>query len=153
MRTPNTHLRMLSLLAIAAAACSSSTDIIDSGIDSGQIVDAGDDGGLVVDGGWTYYHDVQPIVQTKCAGCHSPGGIAPFPLLSSADVVSHLDAGYDGGPGIITSVMTGLMPPWPPSSTCNKYQYSRTLTSDETTMLLAWGMSGAPAGDPNDQVM
>ena len=154
-------MKILAASMLAMAACSTTPgDVIDSGIDSGLPADAGADAGLPDSGlpdsgaaGWTYYHDVQPIVQTKCAGCHFPGGIAPFALQSYSDVVAHLDAGFDGGPGIITSVMTGLMPPWPPSSSCNNYQYNRSLTADEATTLLAWGMSGAPAGNPADQVM
>jgi hypothetical protein len=154
-------LRILAAFLLATAACSTATtEPSDAGFDSGLPEDAGSDAGnpdsvwvIPLDGGWTYFHDVQPIVQTKCAGCHFTGGIAPFPLLSYGDVVAHLDAGFDGGPGIITSVLTGIMPPWPPSSSCNSYQYSRSLTSDEATTLLAWGMSGARAGNPADQVM
>jgi hypothetical protein len=147
-----TQLRLLVASSMVVAACaSSSPEVADSGVDSG-LPDAGDGGQITPpDGGWTYYHDVQPIVQTKCAGCHFPGGIAPFSLLTFNDVVSHLDGGY--GSGIVNSVLTGLMPPWPPASNCNTYEYSRALTPDQSTILLAWGMSGAPEGDPADQVM
>ncbi len=152
MRAPLTT-TAASLLLLAG--CSSTAfDLPDAGPDLDSGIDLGvpDSGALPGDGGWTYYHDIQPIVQTKCAGCHYPGGIAPFALQSYVDVITHLDAGYDGGPGIISAVMEGLMPPWPPSSTCATYQYNRSLTADETTEILAWGMSGAPAGNKADQV-
>ena len=30
----------------------------------------------------TFSSDVAPIMQAKCQGCHRPGDIAPFPLIS-----------------------------------------------------------------------
>src|SRR5690349_9723934 len=36
----------------------------------------------------TWYRDVQPIVITKCQGCHVDGGIGPFPMLDYADVAA-----------------------------------------------------------------
>src|SRR5262245_11482986 len=33
----------------------------------------------------TYYENVVPIIMEKCVGCHVPGGIAPFPLLTYED--------------------------------------------------------------------
>jgi hypothetical protein len=155
MRAPLSTLVAAGALLAAAACSTNPVEPMDAG-DSGP-ADAGDAGlpdagTMPQDGGWTYYHDIQPIVQTKCAGCHFPGGIAPFSLQTPQDVYTHLDAGFDGGPGIISVVMESIMPPWPPSSTCNTYQYNRSLTADEVTELLSWGMSGAPLGDKADQV-
>ena len=56
----------------------------------------------------TYYRDVAPILDSKCASCHRLGGIAPFALTSAADARSHaagivqhdesrLDAALDAG--------------------------------------------------------
>src|SRR5437868_3941850 len=33
----------------------------------------------------TYTKDIAPILYANCAGCHRPGEIAPFPLLSYTD--------------------------------------------------------------------
>ena len=33
----------------------------------------------------TFSRDVAPILHKHCAGCHRPGEIGPFPLLSYAD--------------------------------------------------------------------
>src|SRR6187549_108614 len=33
-----------------------------------------------------YWHDAKPILDAKCAACHTSGGIAPFMILTLADV-------------------------------------------------------------------
>ena len=33
-----------------------------------------------------YWHDAKPILDAKCASCHTSGGIAPFMILTLADV-------------------------------------------------------------------
>src|SRR3954467_10798296 len=59
--------------------------------------------------GPTYYRDVAPILDAKCASCHRLGGIAPFALTSSADAKAH-------AAGILRLTKAGLMPPWMPGS-------------------------------------
>ena len=39
--------------------------------------------------GPTYYRDVAPILDAKCASCHRIGGIAPFALTTAADARAH----------------------------------------------------------------
>src|SRR5687768_15596577 len=33
-----------------------------------------------------YWHDAKPILDAKCATCHTSGGIAPFMILTLLDV-------------------------------------------------------------------
>ena len=33
-----------------------------------------------------YWHDAKPIIDSKCAGCHVEGGIAPIPFVTYAGV-------------------------------------------------------------------
>ena len=33
----------------------------------------------------TFHGQIQPLVFRHCAGCHRPGGAAPFPLLTFED--------------------------------------------------------------------
>ena len=57
--------------------------------------------------GPTYYRDVAPILDAKCASCHRLGGIAPFALTTAADAQAH-------AAGIVRLTKAGLMPPWMP---------------------------------------
>ena len=34
----------------------------------------------------SFYEDVQPLIHSKCATCHRPGGGAPFNLITYEDV-------------------------------------------------------------------
>ncbi len=40
----------------------------------------------------TYARDVQPLVQSRCQGCHREGGIAPFALETYEQVAAQADA-------------------------------------------------------------
>src|SRR5262245_24986232 len=53
----------------------------------------------------TYYRDVKPIMDGKCAPCHREGGIGPFPLTSYDEVLRKLDR-------VAYAVRTRKMPPW-----------------------------------------
>ena len=55
----------------------------------------------------TYYRDVAPILDSKCASCHRLGGIAPFSLTTAA-------AARRTRAGSCSMTKAGLMPPWMP---------------------------------------
>ena len=59
--------------------------------------------------GPTYYRDVAPILDAKCASCRRLGGIAPFALTTAADAKAH-------AAGILRMTKAGLMPPWMPGT-------------------------------------
>ena len=46
----------------------------------------------------TYSHDIAPILWKNCAGCHRPGEIGPFSLLTYKDAAKRADflGGSDG---------------------------------------------------------
>ena len=52
-----------------------------------------------------FHRDVLPILRAKCQGCHRPGEVAPFPLLSYRDARPWAKA-------IKSAVVTAKMPPW-----------------------------------------
>jgi len=91
----------------------------------------------------TYYKDVLPIVVEHCAGCHSPGGFAPFSLVDYDD--AH---GYASAVSIATGA--GIMPPWPPAAGCGDFRNPRRLSATQIATFAAWDKAGAPAGDPAD---
>jgi hypothetical protein len=97
-------------------------------------------------GGPTYYRDVSPILDTKCASCHRLGGIAPFALTTAADAKAH-------AAGIVQMTKVGLMPPWMPGADSADLvgRDHRRLTQAELSTLAAWAANGAPAGDPADR--
>jgi mono/diheme cytochrome c family protein len=86
----------------------------------------------------SFSRDVAPILADKCAGCHQPGGIAPFSLESAATASSHADA-------IAAAVESRRMPPWPPGpdSPAFEGQEERQLSADETATIVEWARSGA----------
>src|SRR4051812_46058089 len=57
--------------------------------------------------GPTYYANVAPILDAKCASCHRSGGIAPFSLTTAKGARAH-------AAGIVRMTKAGLMPPWMP---------------------------------------
>jgi len=88
-----------------------------------------------------YWHDAKPIIDSKCAGCHVDGGIAPLALVSYGVVRDWA--------GLIRNAITRkLMPPWPPNDCCADYQHNRALTPVEIDTLLRWIDAGLPEGDP-----
>lgn len=101
-------------------------------------------GGQQVASKTSYYRDVKPIVDAKCAGCHVAGGIAPFALASYDDAKKN-------APGIRGAVSSKTMPPWPADDTCNSYLGDRSLTDEQIAAITGWVDDGAPAGDPKDE--
>jgi hypothetical protein len=96
--------------------------------------------------GPTYYRDVAPILDQKCASCHRLGGIAPFSLTTAADAKPH-------AAGIVRMTRAGLMPPWMPGADSADLvgRSLRRLTASELSTLAAWAANGAPAGNPSDR--
>src|SRR5262245_5668363 len=94
-------------------------------------------------GAVTYYRDVLPLVVQNCAGCHAPGGLAPFSLVNYDD--AHTHAGQ-----VAIATGAGVMPPWPPAEGCGQFRNERRLTAAEIATFAAWTDQGAPAGNPAD---
>jgi hypothetical protein len=96
--------------------------------------------------GPTYYRDVAPILDAKCASCHRLGGIAPFSLTTAADAKAH-------AAGIVRLTRAGVMPPWMPGADSAALigRDRRRLTSAELATLARWAGNGAPAGSPSER--
>ena len=94
----------------------------------------------------TYYRDVAPILDAKCASCHHLGGIAPFSLTTAADARAH-------AAGIVRMTKAGLMPPWMPGPDSAPLvgRDRRRLPSGELQTLAAWTAAGAPAGSAHER--
>jgi mono/diheme cytochrome c family protein len=85
------------------------------------------------------WKDVAPIFASKCAGCHTLGGIAPFSLTSARSAAQHAQA-------IREMTRAGLMPPWPPDSSAFLGSAKRILTPAEKETIARWVDGGAKIG-------
>lgn len=94
----------------------------------------------------TYHEHARPIIEANCVACHSAGQIAGYaPFTTAEDVVW---AAQD----IKFHVVTGLMPPWMPSSANLPLKNDRSLSDEEIAIIAAWADAGAPLGDPHDYI-
>jgi peroxiredoxin len=88
-----------------------------------------------------YARHAAPVIQQKCQGCHRPGQVAPFPLLSYDDA-------RRWAAGIAEVVDSRRMPPWHADPRYGNFANDRHLTPRERATLLAWIDQGTPRGEP-----
>lgn len=96
----------------------------------------------------TFHRDVEPILQRSCQGCHVPGGIAPFGLVTY-DQASTVAA------AMVVQTTGRSMPPWhalntPECTTPYGWRDDLRLTDAEIATIGAWRDAGTPEGDPKD---
>jgi hypothetical protein len=87
----------------------------------------------------TYYNDINPIIQSKCAPCHHPGGGAPFSLLTYEDVNKRASF-------IKEVVESRYMPPWRADNNYVHFANDRSLSKKEINLLVKWISSKSPEG-------
>jgi hypothetical protein len=95
--------------------------------------------------GPTWHQDVAPLVSASCGGCHSPGKIAPFDLVTYADAAPIAD-------WIAETVEARTMPPWGAQDTdeCEPtlgWKDDIRLTDAEIAVFREWADTGAQEGD------
>lgn len=83
---------------------------------------------------------VAPILFARCAGCHRPGEVAPFSLLTYEDAAKRADFLAE-----VTS--SRLMPPWHARPGYGRFRGDRRLSDREIELIAAWAKAGAPQGD------
>jgi len=89
----------------------------------------------------TFSGEIAPILYQNCAGCHRPGQVAPFPLLTYHDAAKRAN--------LIASVTAKrYMPPWKAEPGYGHFQDERRLTSAQIEAIAEWARNGAPEGDP-----
>jgi mono/diheme cytochrome c family protein len=89
----------------------------------------------------TYYEDVKPLFDAKCATCHVEGGVAPFTIDTYAAAKPYAES-------IKYYVSERLMPPWPAADGCTDYVADRSLTDAQIATITKWVDEGAAEGDP-----
>ena len=128
MRRPRSVLAVIAVAAVAVAAAAIATG------------SSGDSRPLSRTAVPTWAN-VAPIFAEKCAGCHTPGGIAPFSLRNARTAAAHADA-------ILVMTELGRMPPWMPGHDSPAYlgQSRRILMPAEKALVARWVRGGARIG-------
>ena len=89
----------------------------------------------------TWSGQVAAIFQRHCQECHRAGEVAPFPLMTYADV--------QGWEEMIREVLQERrMPPWGADPSFGHFINDNSLSDEERSQLVAWLDAGAPEGDP-----
>ena len=91
----------------------------------------------------TFHKHVLPILQKNCQGCHRPGEVAPFSLLTYQEARPHARA-------IKSAVLSRQMPPWFADDGFARYSNDRRLSQADVATLVAWVDHGTTEGDPKD---
>lgn len=99
-------------------------------------------------GAVTFHKDALPILQKVCQDCHVAGGIAPFSLVTYAEVKPVAGA-------IVAQTASRIMPPWGAQSTTecqppHAWKNDLRLSDQEIATLKAWHDGGDLEGDPKD---
>lgn len=94
---------------------------------------------------YTWYRDIEPVVNRECRDCHYEGGIGPFPLETWSQAKAFASS-------MAASVESRSMPPWLPAlnSDCLPLKNPRVLSTEEIAMFKTWALEGAPEGDIKD---
>jgi hypothetical protein len=88
----------------------------------------------------TYYQDIQPILESRCTGCHLEGGIAPFALDSYEKVSTYADA-------VAASVTQKTMPPWLAGPADVEYLADPQLDANQIETIVTWAIGDKAEGE------
>src|SRR4051794_24596497 len=91
----------------------------------------------------TFNKHIAPLVFERCAGCHHPGEVAPFSLLSYADLKKRAQQ-------IAQVTADRFMPPWKSVEGHGRFIGERRLTAEQIALIGRWVEGGAVEGDPRD---
>lgn len=91
----------------------------------------------------TFYHDVLPILQKSCQGCHRTNGIAPMSFETYEQTRPYAEA-------IKNTTQQKAMPPWFADSNIGKFSNDPSLTAEQIEILKAWADAKAPGGRAQD---
>jgi mono/diheme cytochrome c family protein len=90
----------------------------------------------------TYNKEIAPIVYSRCSTCHHAGQVAPFPLLTYADMKKR-------GPQVAAVTKSKYMPPWKAFGDCS-FRDNRSLTDAQIATINRWVEGGMPEGKAAD---
>ena len=88
----------------------------------------------------TFYSHVLPILQQNCQGCHRPGQVGPFSLVTYSQAVNWAE-------DIKAYTASREMPPWKPAAG-PAFRDDRRMSDADIAALAAWVDAACPEGDP-----
>ncbi len=91
----------------------------------------------------TFNKEIAPILWKNCAGCHRPGEIGPFSLLTYRDAAKR--AGF-----LAEITASRRMPPWKPEPGFGSFHDERRLSDADIQKIADWAEAGAPEGNAKD---
>jgi mono/diheme cytochrome c family protein len=91
----------------------------------------------------TFTRDVAPIIFNNCTSCHRSGEVAPFALMTYADVSRHSHE-------IADLTRDHQMPPWKPEDGYGDFVGARRLTPEQIDLIQHWVRAGKAEGSPAD---
>ncbi len=91
----------------------------------------------------SYSDTIAPMLESRCVGCHTEGGIGPW-AMSSYEMVK----GF--APMIREVIRTDRMPPWHADPAFGHFLNDKSLTGEEIKTLVHWIEAGAPRGEGPD---
>src|SRR5262245_37592210 len=94
--------------------------------------------------GPTFTKEVAPILWKNCAGCHHPGRVAPFSLLTYAHAARRAKFLAD-------VTVSRRMPPWRAAPDYGlHFTNERRMSDTDIKTVVQWAEAGAPEGNPKD---
>lgn len=87
----------------------------------------------------TYLSDIEPIIRAKCTPCHSPGGPAPFSLLSYQDVQKRANQ-------VTLALIDRTMPPNRATSEQGSFTYIPATSPEDIVKFQKWSAEGQTRG-------
>jgi tetratricopeptide (TPR) repeat protein/mono/diheme cytochrome c family protein len=91
----------------------------------------------------TFSREIAPIIFTHCAGCHRPGGSAPFSLLTYQEVRPRATQ-------IAAVTRTRAMPPWKSEPGYGEFVGQKWLGTKEIATIAQWVKDGMREGEARD---
>ena len=94
----------------------------------------------------SFASDVQPILESNCASCHSAGGPgAAHLVMETAGDITEFDSQY-----IDAVIDVGYMPPWPAADGDVDFHGDRRMDTSDIETIAAWADAGGELDVPDE---
>ena len=91
----------------------------------------------------TFTKDLAPILFANCVGCHRPGEVGPFSLITYEDARKRAKQ-------LASLTSARIMPPWKPVAGPDEFKDARMLSDSQIAVFKTWLDAGMPQGRAKD---